>query len=275
MSHTNPEWQIAVIETENVIYYSNYCPQPLEPHSAVTQIIQGLYQNRPDEALRLLRRPIITNYNPTLLCRGMIAVAAKRYLINKHFSLENTHKNLVPIRYLIEHSQNTSLPSPSSTLSSPIRDKDCLSNKANLNTWLSHYPTYPRHKSIRAALTDSRGVTVLAAESDSKINKTLHAEVVLLQKYFSVHAEGFKVATQLHTNLQSCKMCAAMFWHMHTDPWKNLKASYYYAEQGSIARDTLFTSGSNSRRAIARNNTEIFQSVEKLLTPPIKSLSIG
>lgn len=268
MSQISSEWQLAIIETENAIYYSNYCPQPLEPHSAVTQLIQGLYQSQPNEALRLLRRPIITNYNPTLLCQGMIAVAAKRSLVNKQLSLKETKKELISIRYWICQPRDISFQSPS------LKEEDSLSNKNNLNAWLSHYPTYPRHNSIRAALTDSHEATMLTAQSDSKINKTLHAEVILLQNYFSIHSKGFKEPTQLHTNLQSCKMCAAMFWHMHVNPWENLRAFYYYTEQGSIARDTLFTSGGNSRRAITKIKTEIFQSIEKLLTPSIKSLSI-
>lgn len=257
LDNTTTGLQWAVIETENEIFYSTYQPQPQEPQSAVTQLIQGLYQNRPQEALRILRNPIFTNYSLSLLCRGMIVVAAKRSLVNKDFFHGNTDKITKQIQFQINK------PDKDSVLCNKVLH---IKDENSLNMWLRQSPSYPRYNSVRAALSDMNGKILLAAESDSKINKTFHAEVVLLQSYFAQNSKGFSNHTRLYTNLQCCKMCAAMFWHMHSNPWKNLEAFYYYPEQGSIARDTIFTSGGNWRRSVANNESEIYQSKEKLLS---------
>jgi hypothetical protein len=43
-------------------------------------------------------------------------------------------------------------------------------------------------------------------------------------------------------------MCAAMVWHMQTDPLKNLQVYFCEKEKGPSARDTILTAGGNLRR---------------------------
>lgn len=243
----------AAIETSNVIFYSSYSPRPQEPHSAITQLIQGLYQIYPERALKLLRRPIILNHTPSLLCRGMISIAGKRYRIDIDYFERMHHQTIIPIVY---HSSHTLSPEPLSPLPSYM----------DIQEWVKSPPILCNtQKKVRSVLMNQNKCYLMSAENEATSNKTLHSEVVLLQKYYAFHQQGFSLPTTLMTNLQSCKMCAAMWWHMHSDPWKNLQSIYSHPELGPSARDTILTSGGNWRRSISNNQQELYQVFEHSL----------
>lgn len=106
------------------------------------------------------------------------------------------------------------------------------------------------HKKIKAFLTDTHKSFFLFSENLPNKNKTLHAEVALLQNYYQIKQKGFDVPVELYTSLQCCKMCAAMFWHMHENPLMNLKSFYLTKETGPSARNSILDAKSNSRRAL-------------------------
>jgi hypothetical protein len=115
-------------------------------------------------------------------------------------------------------------------------------------------PNLPQHKKnrfVRAALLNGTNELVAIAENQNSRNKSHHAEVVLLQSYFRDLQKGFPEPMTLYTSLQCCKMCAAMFWHMHSNPWKNLKSIYLEPETGPSARDSILAANGNIRRSLA------------------------
>lgn len=244
---------LAAIETADTIFYSRYQPKPQEPHSAVTQLIQGIYQAYPENALKILRQPIILNYTPSLLCRGMMAIAGKRHRIELDYFKRPHRQQFTPIIY------NSKLTLSKEPLSPPLTNRD-------IQEWINHPPLKQSfQKQVRAVLVNHDQTYILSAENESLINKTLHSEVVLLQKYYALHQQGFSSPTTLLTNLQSCKMCAAMWWHMHSNPWENLQSIYSHPELGPSARDTVLTSGGNWRRHEAQSEEQLHQMVERPL----------
>lgn len=252
--------QWAAIFLSDRILYSTYEPKPQEPHSAVTQLIQGIFEEIPEKALSLLRHHIVVNYKPSILCRGMIAIAAKRFrfepeldsiLKQSSLPLELVHylgPKLEPLRFLATYQEAASWVC-GATKEVETQDKE-------------EAPKYLQDRAVRAVLFNAQNQVLLMAENKNSKNKTKHAEVVLLQDYFRVHQQGFQEETLLMTSLQCCKMCAAMAWHMHVDPLQNLRAIYVMPEKGSSARDTIFTPGGNLRREFYQDKNAILRSVE-------------
>lgn len=243
---------IALLVDQGTIYWSSYTPQIQEPHSAVTQLIQGIYQNFPQKALRLLRNPIETNFTPTLLCRGMVRIAAKRIRWNPlvHGLLDRGSKDLVRVQFQV------SLVDQAPALA--------FMDEPSLLKWLkgapltsNDHPRYQSHRAVRAALKTKEIESYIVSENQNALNKTFHAEILLLQSYYAKHQKGFDSATTLFTSLQCCKMCAAMFWHMHSNPWNNLKSYYLNPEMGPSARDTLFTPNGNLRRQLGQSKLQL------------------
>lgn len=232
--------QTAKIHFNNLTYYSCYSPTINEPHSAVTQLIQGIYTNYPFQAQEILRNRIYLNYQPTLMCHSMIKIAAKRFAIDKNFKIAKDH---IPIQYFpYEQTLKTTPKASIETAIQWLKAKD-------LETPL---PRYLSHRNVKAFITNYDKTIFMFAKNENQSNKTLHAEVILLQKYFQSFKRGFTEPTELYTTLQCCKMCASMFWQMHQHPLDNLKVFYLQKEHGPSAVNTILQGNSNIRRETYR-----------------------
>lgn len=253
--------QTAALFFNNGYYYSRYSPLAHEPHSAATQLIQGIFEQFPEQALHILRNRIVLSYQPTLLCRGMISVAAKRFAIdlNLNQKLSEANQSKVLIKYR---------PKSEGLLS------EGELNRTALKPWLNFteetieqvknsQPLYQKNRLVRSALLDRQKNIMMMAENRNSKNKTKHAEVQLLQAYFERFQKGFEKKNYLLTSLQCCKMCAAMVWHMQVDPFKNLEVYFAEKELGSSARDTILTVGGNLRRAIYSDSHLFMQIIER------------
>lgn len=245
------ETGIAALTDGDSLYYAEYPLLPFAPHTPVTQLIQGIYAQFSDKALRLLRHPIRVNYSPTLLCRSMTAVAAKRLKQDTASPIQEwvaSHPHRIEIAYKAELTPSMEFDANAMTsLSIPI-------------------PRYQQNRKVRAFLFNREGELLSGAVNQNAIQKTNHAEVLALQSYYQQHREGFQSPTILITSLQCCKMCAAMFWQMHHNPLENLKVFYLEKEVGPIARDTVFTAKGNTRRSLVHASVDLLKEVEFPLT---------
>ena len=251
--------QCAALFIEDQTFFSCYEPRPQEPQSAATQLIQGIFESFPEQALTYLRRPLWLSYPPSLMDRGMIAVAAKRYRFDPHLSrkLSESDSRKQQIRYQLNNNDCFGSPMSIERGLSWLREEsksDCAPSRL-----------YERDREIRALLIDEKHEVLLMAKNGNSQNKTKHAEVVLLQEYYLRFQKGFEQQMTLVTSLQCCKMCAAMVWHMHLDPWKNLKVFYSKPELGPSARDTILTAGGNLRREVARDAQQLALVIEMKL----------
>ncbi len=71
---------------------------------------------------------------------------------------------------------------------------------------------FPRK--IAAILTDETGRVLEYAVHGGWLNKTLHAEVLVLQKYFQRTGERLPEGARIYTSLKPCRMCAEMIAEM-------------------------------------------------------------
>jgi tRNA(Arg) A34 adenosine deaminase TadA len=254
--------QLAVINYQDQIFYSAYSPKNHEPHSAVTQLIQSIYNQFPDEALKILRNRIFLNYTPSLMCLSMIQLAAKRYVVDTKLIVPGCSQKL-EFKTLI----NSNLDSGNlyEKFEGHLNNQENASQEnafeAALN-WLKSEQNHKKlegksiRKNIKAFLTDTHKSFFLFSENLPNKNKTLHAEVALLQNYYQIKQKGFDSPVELYTSLQCCKMCAAMFWHMHENPLMNLKSFYLTKETGPSARNSILNAKSNSRHALKNSEAD-------------------
>lgn len=253
--------QWAAIFLSDRILYSAHEPKPQEPHSAVTQLIQGIFDQNPDKALSLLRQPIVVSYKLSILCRGMIGIAAKRFRFEPELDsiLQRSGLPLTRVRYAEpELEPRLALATYEEAVQWVLGATTAVTSQDEMMT-----PKYLKDRAVRAVLLNTQNQILLLAENKNSKNKTKHAEVLLLQEYYRMHRQGFQEKALLMTSLQCCKMCAAMAWHMHLDPLQNLRALYVMPEKGSSARDTIFTPGGNLRREFYQDKSAILRSVEE------------
>ena len=146
--------QIALIQLEKMILYSCYTPKPQEPNSAVTQLIQGIYENDPNNAIFVLRNRIYTNYIPTLICKSMIAIAAKRISQkeNLEFLLNSTTLQKIQITYSPQKIENQISILEFENGIKWLRG----TNETQLNLNTNRQPLYTKNRSVRAFIINSQ-----------------------------------------------------------------------------------------------------------------------
>jgi hypothetical protein len=203
----------------------------------VARLIQGLYAREPGQARRILRRRIqATAVEPTELCRGMVRVAAKRIDYGAPPPAgPATGVELIDVSAPVAPPDGAwGLSVPEAAHADPMafarglaaavqpRERRCLSDRR-----------------IAAVLVSAEGRILAWAINASALNRTLHAEVNLIQGFCSTEqgARGLPPGAQIYTTLQSCRMCAGMIWSAARAP-RSLRVFYDVADPGPWARFT-------------------------------------
>ena len=193
------------------------------PHTALTDLIQGVYARAPETARATLRNRIAINYDPTPLCLGMLKVAAKRWERSRE---EPSGETLTP-------------PSPH-LLSPPVSQLQALSEAPSLLQALLPTPGPTRALSARAvsAVLLSSQLEVLAAACNSNTQeRTRHAELELVQGYWARHRRPLPKGSLVVVSLKPCRMCAAAIARAAEDI-RTLKVLYLEDDPGPFARGT-------------------------------------
>jgi tRNA(Arg) A34 adenosine deaminase TadA len=225
----------------------------LPARTAVVTLIQGIYECNPQDARRILRNRIFTTADqPTAMCMGMVRVAAKR--LSSSARLEEYP--ITSERELIEISEPSAL-----SVASTEPDSELLKavSKASDNRGMMAVAEglaervsrleqrYMSDRPIAALLVDAdRRVLAWAINSNSR-NKTLHAEVNLVQGYCRISGRTLPRGAKIFTTLKSCRMCAGMIWSAAEDP-ASIQVFFKNDDPGPMARQTVLTPGSHERR---------------------------
>ncbi|MEO7164041.1 MAG: Bd3614 family nucleic acid deaminase [Bdellovibrionia bacterium] len=235
--------------------------------SAIVQLIQGIYDTHPDQAHTILRNRIYTNAALTEMCHGMIRVAAKRVTGELHPtnhgispSTEYLGKETleIPERRLSAQQEfpqqfdgfQTFIEKLSSSPASPTQD----SHEQFMRAAIKLRDLIPRHEGPRylsqrpiAALLVSETHQVLAwgTNSNSK-NKTLHAEINLVQSFQSKMGGKLPRGSRIYTTLKPCKMCAGMIWTAAEDI-RSITVYFLEDDPGPFAKLTVLNPGTHER----------------------------
>lgn len=238
--------QVAFIESDDgKILYARHSPAPHEPASAVTRLIQGLYSFDPANALRLVRKRIYTSSPLTSMCWGMLKVAAQRHSIIE----ARDHGAHVDLAQAIE----VGPPPPD-----PLPSRPTIRPQASEREWIEAArllalsvdrsgPRYASDRPVAALLVDADGRLIGAAVNSNARNRTLHAELKLLQEWHAQEAKPLPAGMRVYSSLKPCRMCAGMLWHAASRP-RQLRIAYAEFDHGPNARETVLNARSPDRR---------------------------
>ena len=217
--------------------------------SAPVLLLQAIHDAFPSRARAITRARIFTTVRASSAARGMVQVAGKRMTdkIQPWVGLGIEIPPLVEMQPTTPgpfwpelpaqlqnrfHPENTSLSALCEELS------ECVHRDEKL---------YQSDRPV-AALLVSREQKLLgwAPNSNSK-NRTLHAEVNLIQGYQARTGQGLPPGSTVYTSLKPCKMCAGMIWDAAQDV-SSLRVVYGQHDPGTKAQNTVLDVGSEARR---------------------------
>lgn len=212
-----PEHQWAFVQTKDEVFYAALMAEEINyAQSPVTVLLQKIFDLKKDLSFFILRRPIYTNYKPTPKDVGMVKVVAKRIVNLKERALSFENETGLECEGRVWHFLE---PGPSPNLSpvheQPVQDlkSSPLEVLQNLVTLIPRGPIlHDFDRQVAAVLVSEEGQILEFGLNSSHINKTLHAEINLLQRYFEKHQGPLPAGSRQYVTHKPCKMCAGMIY---------------------------------------------------------------
>jgi Bd3614-like deaminase len=243
LNKESPEFEFSVVRHQNQFYFSRFRKGLWAPSSATIKLIQGLFDQNRDLSFFILRNRIFTTEEITPSIRNVVKLTAKRIsqvepIFEADFAPTLLHEvgqanDLVFPWRSIQHDVHPGF-LPAKILSE-VEALTCMQMLIDLiprgdilHDW---------NRSVVALLVSGRGDLLEWSINQAALNKTLHAELNLIQKYFRRTGRKIPALSQIFVSLKPCRMCASLlkdacedfssnqFWYWHEDP-------------GSMARDT-------------------------------------
>lgn len=244
--------EVAFVEDKGTVYFARFSTGAMAPSSAVVKLLQGLFDRFVDHSFFILRQRIYTTGPLTEMCRGMVKVVAKRVT-----------ENIKPV----DHGENPGWQFVEIGDVGQIVSAVSLLNKENQQTtpevsgWLkTHLAKTPEQqlelasvlarmvprgdvlhdydRDIAAFLLDQNGGLLSYGVNSNSKNKTLHAEVNLVQRLYRETGKKIPAGAVLYSTHKPCKMCAGMIYHWCEDP-AQIKVYYSVEEKGGLSRQTV------------------------------------
>lgn len=221
------------------------------PSSAVIKLIQKIFDQHRDHSFFILRNRIFTTAPLTAQCRGMVKIVAKRARGDIQPRL---HEVKIPQQVVIlevaeslatlevaESMPTLELLSPANQLPlSEIRALEQNSPLAWLRTLAALNPRgeilHDYDRDIACILLSQAGELLGYGLNCNAINKTLHAEVNMVQRYYRDTGGKIPVNARIYTTRKPCKMCAGMIFDSSTDP---RSLHIHFAEEDKSSQQTV------------------------------------
>ncbi|MEQ1876274.1 MAG: Bd3614 family nucleic acid deaminase [Bdellovibrionia bacterium] len=212
---------LSFIEFRGDTYYSLYTRARFEPHSSLTQLIQGIWEREPEIARLILRGRIQTTEEIAPMNWGMLRTGARRC---SRTEFREPGENWIRVSFENTYRVPTFAESTWLREAQPdwLRSLSPMSLALELARY-SHRETkaYLCDRAIGCVLvgaleyqdgrgSDEHAPEILAvAHNTNRSNRCLHAEVNLLQSWWKTHGTHPPRGT-LHSTLEPCRMCYGM-----------------------------------------------------------------
>ena len=203
---------------------------PTEPgRSPVLDLVQAVWELAPRTAHLTLRRRIRTTDPVTPTDRAIADVAAKRVVHVQGFPAENPPSCVDVGAYAARARDTAKLATvdPGETLV----PRDILGWIASLVPNGADLPLARRDRPVVAVLADPSGRVLAAARNAGGLNRSLHAEVCLVQGFGTLPA-----GSTVFTSLQPCRMCAAILVDASAGP---IFVRWLHPDPGKLASRTV------------------------------------
>ncbi|MCO5166734.1 MAG: Bd3614 family nucleic acid deaminase [Planctomycetes bacterium] len=223
--------------------------------SAVSRLVQGLYDLHGTRAARLLRRPVWSTRDVDPFGLGLVKVHAKRL-----YRVTPRDHGLAPppareVRWAFA-------PPPAPEVPAHPRPGD-VAGWAEVARRLAARapasdagPRWASDRRVAALLLAPDGALLGAALNTHGRNRTLHAEVNLALGHAAATGAPLPPGATVVVSLRPCKACAGLLWAAAADPAR-LRVVYAQDDPGPAARNTVLCLGSDPRRRFARTTAEL------------------
>ncbi|MCX7978366.1 MAG: Bd3614 family nucleic acid deaminase [Bdellovibrionaceae bacterium] len=234
----NPElWDFAAVFAHGRLFYSIHLRAKSVPSSALIKLLQGLFDRYKDESFFILRNRIWLTRQPTIAELGMLKVVAKRFSV---ISPESSQLEEIQAERVGEPDEDLY---PCRELS-PIHEREDLllyPAEVLLDKLRNHNPRgeilHDYHRPI-AAVMSMKDQTLAFGVNCSAVNKTLHAEVNLVQSWYRRTGKKIPPGAKIMVTHKPCKMCAGLIYDWSEEPL-SIQVHYFHEEAGSLSRNTI------------------------------------
>lgn len=252
--------EIAWLQSGGRFYFAaNEASGRREPTSAVVRLIQGVYDREPAMARKILRARIHATGELTEMCRGMIRVAAKR--ASERAEPPFRDASSPPAGWVDVTRSRNALEADLGFAREPEEERG-LSEMALARALVARVARDPelslhaQSRPVAAVLMSARGEVLGRAWNTNASNRTLHAELSLVQDFFRRTGGLLPPGSAIHATLKPCKMCAAMIWHCAEDV-SSLRVFFDQDDPGPNAKATVLDPGSFERIRAGGRSAEL------------------
>lgn len=249
-----PGRDVAFLIDGNTAYFSAHSRRGHEPFSAIVRLIQGIHGSSPGSALRLLRNRIFATGAPTEMCHGMVSVAAKRLtagIAPRNHGIKLQLDKFHEVAGEPAHDQADGRwqgPALAPPPEAPGSDADFMRRALELARQVPRSGPLPgSDRPIAALLVSGDGQLLGQAVNSNARNRTMHAEIRLLQEFWRRTGHALPRHSRIFTTLKPCKMCAGMIWEASEDI-STLQVLFAERDDGPQARLTVLDPSTHERR---------------------------
>lgn len=187
---------ISAVTLGDRTWFSRHAAVPGAPHSSITQLVQGIWQAEPGQARAILRKRIFTTGELSPMDRGMVKTAAQRVSVVERLEVRPEWQRV--------SFANVFTPVELSPELVALHPLDLARALAGLARRVGDL--YLRDRPVGCVLEAASGERLAWAHNTNRDNRTLHAEVNLLQTLRAPVPPG----ARLITTLEPCRMCQGM-----------------------------------------------------------------
>lgn len=247
-----PGFDLAWVESQGKIFYAHYPQGQVAPSSAVVKLLQGLFDEYIDHSFFILRKRLFTTASTTEMCKGMIKVVAKRIneqvapvnhgltIVEEPVEIGGDNTVMISSRYLSAENKMPLLDVQKWIDSHQLETReDFMEAALNLSAVVPRGEVlHDYDRDIAAILIDPEGKLLGYGTNSNSKNKTLHAEVNLIQRYYRETGKKLPIGSVFYSTHKPCKMCAGMIYHCAENP-DGLQVYYHIEEQGGLSKITI------------------------------------
>ena len=239
----------ALLVHDDTVLFTASAPPEHAPASAVFDLLQAIHHAFVGRAHLVSRRRLLSTAAPSAFDREAVRLFGGKLCAN----VPARAGSLPPLRWrdltaATEQAregaqQKSALPTPTLPLTS---EEALVSHAVALAEAPStSAPLALRDRAVAALLVDDAGRVLCAARNTNGTNRTLHAEVNLLQRWWARHRSPVPAGTRVVTSLQPCRFCAELILKCAPQLTEVL---YARPDPGRLARGTAL-----ERRGLIRH----------------------
>jgi tRNA(Arg) A34 adenosine deaminase TadA len=237
-----PDFQYAWVVHQNRLYFAR-CPKDISgPTCATTKLIQFLFDEFVDQSFFILRNRIFTTEKLTSMSEGMVQLAAKRATgnIQPRDHVMEVPKEMLEMGSKDQHFFKSRFDHQISW-KAPDWVHDAIEAQYYLQDLVSQIPRgevlHDFNRPIAVLICSPNGKLLSWAVNNNSKNKTLHAEVASILKYFETFGQKLPKQAHIYVSMKPCRMCAGMMVEMAEDP-DSIRVIYFQDDPGPLAQNT-------------------------------------